>query len=82
MPYNRFTYDDLTHQINVLSQLGERAIAIGDLEPKLTKASTLIGSRIRTEIERLAALRRKLAADKPLPYDLEPTTMSVVTPTR
>jgi hypothetical protein len=58
MPFNRFTYQQLTNQINVLSRLSERCIDLQMSDPQLRDAATLIGSRIRTEIDRINRHRK------------------------
>lgn len=58
MPFNRFTYAQLTAQINVLSRLSEKCVDLQVNDPQLREAATLIGSRIRTEIDRLNRHRK------------------------
>ena len=60
MPYNRFSYEDLSAQINVLSHLAVECFNQSMRGPVYTTAATLIGSRIRTEIDRLNRHRKKM----------------------
>lgn len=60
MPYNKFTYADLTAQLNVLSQLAATLHQATGGDHPTRYARTLIGSRIRTEIDRLNRHRKKM----------------------
>ncbi len=60
MPYNRFNYEDLSAQVNVLSHLAVECVNQQARGGATNKAATLIGSRIRTEIDRLNNHRKKL----------------------
>lgn len=69
MPYNRFTYRELTAQLNVLSKLAENLYHIDQADPDVRKAVTLYSGRLRTEIDRIAANRRKMKAHTPDQFD-------------
>lgn len=59
MPFNRFNYEQLTAQINVLSFLGAAMYEIQQPDAETKVAIAKISGRIRTEIDRLARHRKK-----------------------
>lgn len=59
MPFNRFSYNQLTAQINVLSFLGAALYEIQEPDQETKVAIARISGRIRTEIDRLARHRKK-----------------------
>jgi len=69
MPYNRFTYDELTAQLNVLSHMANSLYAIIDPNREKQKAIQLFSGRLRTEIDRIARNRRKMTRHQPDQYD-------------
>lgn len=70
MPYNRFSYGDLTAQLNVLSHLANALYTIEQPGPSAKKAIALFSGRIRTEINRVARNRRKMKGHTPDQFDL------------
>jgi len=76
VPYNRFTYDDLTAQLNVLSHLANSLYTIEAPAPAAKKAIALFSGRIRQEIDRVNRNRKKVRHNAPDFVQSEPSAFA------